>query len=59
MKPAPKLVPTGHSKENFWKEPPPDVFMMDNLVISLATTVDKDRGKMSGAIVDRFIKPRK
>ena len=31
---------------------------MDNLETSLATTVDKARGNTSGAIVERFIKPR-
>ena len=30
---------------------------MDNLEPLLATTVDKDRGNASGAIVERFIKP--
>ena len=58
MKPSPKLVLPGHSKEKFGKKPPPDVLIMDNLETLLTTTVDKDFDNTSGAIVDRFIKPR-
>ena len=31
---------------------------MDNLETSLTTTVDKARGRASGSIAERFIKPR-
>ena len=58
MKPAPKLNPPGHRKEKVWKETPPYLLIMDNLEKSLATTVDKALGNTSGAIVERFIKPR-
>ena len=58
MKPAPKLNPPGHRKEKVWKETPPYLLIMDNLEKSLATTVDKDRGNTSGAIVERLITPR-
>ena len=58
MNPAPKLVLPGHSKEKVGKNPPQDVLIMDNLETSLASTVYKDIGNTSGAIVERFIKPR-
>ena len=58
MKTAPKFVPTGHRKEKVGKETPLDALIMNNLKTSLATTVNKARGNTSGAIVERFIKPR-
>ena len=58
INPATEFVLQGHSKEKTGKEPPPDALIMDNLETSLATTVDKDSGNTSGAIVERFIKPR-
>ena len=39
-------------------EPPLDALIIDILETLLATTVDKSRGNTSGAIVERFIKPR-
>ena len=48
---APKYFLPGHSKEKVGNETPPDALIMDNLETSLATTVDKDCGNTSGAIV--------
>ena len=56
MNPAPKLVPPGYRKEKVVKETPPDALIMDTLETLLVTTVDKDRGNTSGAIMDSFIK---
>ena len=56
MKPVPKLVPPGHSEDKFGKETPPDALIMDNLEISLATTVDKARGNTSETVLERLIK---
>ena len=58
MKPAPNIFLPGHSKEKFVKETPPYTLIMDNLETFLSTTVNKDRRKTSGAIVERFIKNR-
>ena len=58
MKPAPKLVPPGNSREKVVKETPQDSLMKYNLKTSLATCVDKACGNTIGAIVERFIKPR-
>ena len=46
MKPSPKKLP-GHIREKFWKETPPDAFIMDNLETLLAPTVDKACGNTS------------
>ena len=58
MKPEPNFVLPGHIKQKFGKETPPDALIMDNLKTLLSTTMDKDRGKKSGSIVESFIKPR-
>ena len=58
IKPSPKLVPPGHSKEKVGKETPAYASIMVNLETSLVTTVDKSCGNTSGAIVERFIKLR-
>ena len=59
MNPAPIFFLPGHIKDKIGKEPPsPDVLIMDNLETSLATTVDKACVNGSGAILERFIKPR-
>ena len=55
---APKLVFSGHSNEKTEKETSPDALIMDNLLTSLATTVDKSHVNTIGSIVERFIKPR-
>ena len=55
---APTLFLPGYRKEKIEKKPTPDMLIMDNLEILMATTVDKTRGKKIGAIVDRFIKPK-
>ena len=55
---APKYVLMGNSKEKVGKVIPTDVLLMDNLEISLATTVNKYRGNPGGAILERLIKPR-
>ena len=57
FKPAPNVFLPGNSKEKFGKDPP-DVFIVDDLEIFLATTVDKSSRKKSGYIVERFIEPR-
>ena len=57
MKPEPIfLYPRAH-KEKFGKETPSYALIMDNLETLLATTVYKACGNVSGAIVERFIKP--
>ena len=58
VKPAPKFVLPGHSKENFGKEPPPYALIMDILENNLSDTVDKSSGNASGSIVGSFIKHR-
>ena len=58
MKLVQNIVLAEHSKEKTGKEPPPDALIMDKLKISLATTVYKARGKISGSIVESFIEPR-
>ena len=47
-----------NSEENVYKETPPCVFTMDNLEILLVNIVDRARGNASGAILEKFIKPR-
>ena len=58
MNTAPKFVLLGHSKDKIGKETPPDVLIMDNLETFLDTRVYKARINKSGAIVERFTKPR-
>ena len=58
MKPAPKFVIPGNSKDKFGKETLQDYLFMDNLEVLLATTLDKVFGNASGTIFLRFIKPR-
>ena len=58
MKQALKHILPGHSNDKFGKETPPYLLIIDNLVTSLAPTVDKACVKTIGAIVERFIKPR-
>ena len=48
----------GKSKEKVGKETLPNVLIMINLEASLRITVDKDCGNSSGAIIEKFIKPR-
>ena len=57
MKPVPKLVLPGHSKEKVRKETPTYFLILDNLETLLAAIVDKACGNTSGSIVDRFVKP--
>ena len=57
IKAASKFILPGHRKYKLDKETPPDALIMDNLETSFSTTVYKTRGKKSGAIVERFIKP--
>ena len=58
MKPVPKLVLPGHSKEKVRKETPTYFLILDNLETLLAAIVDKACGNTSGSTVERFIKTR-
>ena len=58
MKPAPKFVLPGKAKRKLGRNPPQDVLIMDNLEISLVTTVYKSHGNTSGSMGERLIKPR-
>ena len=52
------MFPQANIEEKVGMDPPPDALIMGNLETSLATAVDKARGNVSGAIVERSIKRR-